>query len=81
MRSWVTALFAETSGCPEPRADENFSTAGGDSLRAVRLIILLGKEFDVTLRLRDFIVSPTPAGLRRLQEAVEEATQQARMKQ
>jgi acyl carrier protein len=79
MRSWATALFAETTGSPHPRDDEDFFTAGGDSLRAVRLISLLGREFDVTLRLRDFMLSPTPAGLSRLlEEAVEEATQQAR---
>ena len=78
MRAWVNALFAETTGRPDPHDDEDFFTAGGDSLRAVRLISLLGKEFDVALRLRDFMMSPTPAGLSRLlEEAVEEATQQA----
>jgi non-ribosomal peptide synthetase component F/acyl carrier protein len=82
MRAWVTALFAETTGRPDPREDEDFFTAGGDSLRAVRLISLLGKEFDVILRLCDFMSSPTPAGLSRLlEEAVEEATQQAQMNQ
>jgi amino acid adenylation domain-containing protein len=82
MRAWVTALFVETTGRSDPREDEDFFTAGGDSLRAVRLISLLGREFDVTLRLRDFMSSPTPAGLSRLlEEAVEEATQQAQMNQ
>jgi hypothetical protein len=44
-----------------PREDEDFFSAGGDPLGAVRLIGLM---------------APTPAGLSRLlEEAVEEATQ------
>ncbi|MET0236330.1 MAG: amino acid adenylation domain-containing protein [Kibdelosporangium sp.] len=49
-------------------ADADFFTSGGNSMGAVRLIRLVKDELGVTVRLRDFLLSPTPAGLRELIE-------------
>ncbi len=48
--------------------DTDFFVAGGSSLAAVRLVGLVSDRLGVTLRLRDFLLSPTPAGLSRLIE-------------
>jgi amino acid adenylation domain-containing protein len=49
-------------------ADTDFFTVGGDSMGAVRLVRLVKQRLDVTVRLRDFLLSPTPAGLHHLVE-------------
>jgi len=50
----------------ELEADTDFFTIGGNSMGAVRLIRLVRDELGVTVRLREFLHSPTPAGLRQL---------------
>jgi len=47
-------------------ADTDFFTIGGNSMGAVRLVRLVRDELGVTVRLRDFLHSPTPDGLRLL---------------
>lgn len=48
--------------------ETDFFTAGGTSLAAVRLVGLVKDRLGVSLQLRDFLRSPTPAGLNRLVE-------------
>ncbi|RSM90726.1 non-ribosomal peptide synthetase [Kibdelosporangium aridum] len=49
-------------------AETDFFTVGGNSMGALRLIRLVKDELGVTVRLRDFLLSPTPAGLHSLIE-------------
>nr|WP_042180536.1 non-ribosomal peptide synthetase [Kibdelosporangium sp. MJ126-NF4]CEL14435.1 Peptide synthetase [Kibdelosporangium sp. MJ126-NF4]CTQ88800.1 non-ribosomal peptide synthetase [Kibdelosporangium sp. MJ126-NF4] len=49
-------------------AETDFFTVGGNSMGALRLIRLVKDELGVTVRLRDFLLSPTPAGLHQLIE-------------
>jgi amino acid adenylation domain-containing protein len=70
----MSALFAKALGSVDAAArkdfgaDADFFTSGGNSMGAVRLIRLVKDELGVTVRLRDFLLSPTPAGLRELIE-------------
>ncbi|GGP79664.1 non-ribosomal peptide synthetase [Saccharothrix coeruleofusca] len=60
-------LFArvlERSG--QLSGDTDFFTIGGNSMGAVRLLRLVRDELGVSVRLRDFLLAPTPAGLNRL---------------
>lgn len=51
--------------------DTDFFVIGGNSLGAVRLMRKVKQELGANVRLRDFLLSPTPAGLRALiEEAV-----------
>jgi acyl-coenzyme A synthetase/AMP-(fatty) acid ligase len=72
---WLTsmsALFTEVLAAgatgTDFGADTDFFTVGGNSMGAVRLIRLVRDRVGVTVRLRDFLLSPTPAGLRQLIE-------------
>jgi amino acid adenylation domain-containing protein len=47
-------------------ADTDFFAMGGTSLGAVQLIRLVKQEFGLTLRLRDFLLTPTAAHVRHL---------------
>lgn len=69
----VTALFAEAIGVEDRtyESDVDFFTVGGNSMGAVKLVRLVGERTGATVRLRDFLRNPTPAGLRVL---VEKAT-------
>ncbi|MFI5756566.1 amino acid adenylation domain-containing protein [Streptomyces sp. NPDC051569] len=49
-------------------ADTDFFMVGGNSLGAVRLMRKLKAQLGVSVRLRDFLLSPTPDGLRALVE-------------
>ncbi|MEU2315683.1 amino acid adenylation domain-containing protein [Streptomyces albidoflavus] len=49
-------------------ADTDFFAMGGTSLGAVQLIRLVKQEFGLTLRLRDFLLTPTAAHVRHLVE-------------
>jgi amino acid adenylation domain-containing protein len=75
----VLPLFAEAiestestestgSGRAELTGETDFFAAGGSSLAAVRLVGLVKDRLGVTLRLREFLLSPTPEGLSRLVE-------------
>jgi amino acid adenylation domain-containing protein len=69
----VLPLFAEAiestgTGRGELTGETDFFVAGGSSLAAVRLVGLVRDRLGVTLRLRDFLLAPTPAGLSRLVE-------------
>jgi acyl carrier protein len=70
----VTELFAEAIGQPDGAAitdlvaDTDFFTVGGNSMGAVRLVRLVKQRLGVTIRLRDFLRDPTPAGLSLLVE-------------
>ncbi|NUS62224.1 MAG: amino acid adenylation domain-containing protein [Saccharothrix sp.] len=65
----LVPLFVEAIG-GEPTttvdADTDFFVVGGNSMGAVRLVKLVKDRLGVTLRLRDFLRTPTPAGLRQL---------------
>lgn len=73
----VLPLFAEvieSTGLREAdpagqlAAETDLFVAGGNSLAAVKLMGLVKDRLGVTLRLRDFLLSPTPSGLSRLVE-------------
>ena len=67
----VAVLFAEairragshTEEVPAIDRDTEFFRVGGTSFAAVQLIRLVREELGVTLRLRDFLRTPTPAGV------------------
>jgi hypothetical protein len=50
----------------ELTADTDFFTVGGNSMGAVRLLRLVRAELGVSVKLRDFLITPTPAGLNKL---------------
>jgi amino acid adenylation domain-containing protein len=68
----VLALFAEAiesadSGLAcQLDAESDFFQAGGNSMAAMRLIGMTSERLGVAVRLRDFLLSPTPMGLYRL---------------
>jgi len=69
----VLPLFAEAiestgTSRAELTGETDFFVAGGSSLAAVRLVGLVRDRLGVSLRLRDFLLAPTPAGLSRLVE-------------
>ncbi|MGI5138015.1 MULTISPECIES: amino acid adenylation domain-containing protein [unclassified Streptomyces] len=68
----IIELFAELTEEAEPGAvidaDTDFFMVGGNSLGAVRLMRKVKERLGVSVRLRDFLLSPTPAGLRALVE-------------
>ncbi|MFJ9845217.1 amino acid adenylation domain-containing protein [Kitasatospora sp. NPDC101155] len=70
----VAALFAEaikragnqTREIPAIDRDTDFFRIGGTSLAAVQLIRLIKQDLGVTLKLREFLLNPTPTGVRGL---------------
>jgi amino acid adenylation domain-containing protein len=62
---WVEILGVERAG-----VDDNFFYSGGHSLMAMQMVSHVRLQFGTDLRLRDFFMSPTIAGLA---ELVEEA--------
>jgi amino acid adenylation domain-containing protein len=63
----VSALFVEAlDQDAECVPDTDFFTVGGNSLGAVRLVRLVQERIGVRVRLRDFLRTPTPAGMRQL---------------
>lgn len=67
----IAELFAEVTENTEAGAvdaDTDFFMVGGNSLGAVRLMRKVKEHLGTTVRLRDFLLSPTPAGLRALVE-------------
>ncbi|MCE6999214.1 amino acid adenylation domain-containing protein [Saccharothrix sp. S26] len=65
----LVPLFVEAIGGQPTTAvdaDTDFFVVGGNSMGAVRLVKLVKDRLGVTLRLRDFLRTPTPAGLRQL---------------
>jgi acyl carrier protein len=71
----IIELFAEIAEIAEGTAretpidaDTDFFMVGGNSLGAVRLMRKLKEQLGVSVRLRDFLLSPTPAGLAALVE-------------
>ncbi|MFE4454359.1 amino acid adenylation domain-containing protein [Streptomyces sp. NPDC056796] len=68
----IAELFLAVIESPDPAAavapDTDFFMVGGNSLGAVRLMRRLKGELGVSVRLRDFLLSPTPDGLRALVE-------------
>ncbi|WP_380722297.1 non-ribosomal peptide synthetase [Saccharothrix hoggarensis] len=60
-------LFARVLDRPvDLTPDTDFFTVGGNSMGAVRLLRLVHDEVGVKVRLRDFLLAPTPSGLNRL---------------
>ncbi|MGW4111212.1 non-ribosomal peptide synthetase [Actinosynnema sp. NPDC004786] len=61
-------FFARALGrdAGEVTADTDFFAVGGNSMGAVKLLRLVKDELGVTVRLREFLLEPTPAGLSRL---------------
>ncbi|HVB41303.1 MAG TPA: amino acid adenylation domain-containing protein [Streptosporangiaceae bacterium] len=58
------AVVAEILGNAQAGPADHFFEAGGDSLRAMALVSLARKRFDVEgISLRDFYLDPTPRGL------------------
>ncbi|NBM14480.1 amino acid adenylation domain-containing protein [Streptomyces sp. GC420] len=72
----IAGLFASVIESEEPVtgvvADTDFFMVGGNSLGAVRLMRKLKAELGASVRLRDFLVAPTPDGLRALVEKAAE---------
>ncbi len=72
----ISSLFAEAieattdspGGAQEMGPDTDFFVSGGTSLAAVQLIRLLKEQQGVAVRLRDFLLAPTPAGVLQLVE-------------
>jgi amino acid adenylation domain-containing protein len=64
----VGAVFVEVLGQDTVAEDDDFFARGGDSLRAINLIRILGEQLGVALPLREFLRNPTLSGLRRLAE-------------
>jgi FkbM family methyltransferase len=65
----LLAHWRETLGLPVSGVDQDFFAAGGDSLAAARLAGWAQERFDAPIRLRDFLATPTIAGLAALIEA------------
>ncbi|MEU7531390.1 amino acid adenylation domain-containing protein [Saccharothrix sp. NPDC042600] len=64
------SLFARVLDKPvELTGETDFFTVGGNSMGAVKLLRLIRDELGVSVRLRDFLLAPTPAGLNKLIEA------------
>ncbi|WP_208641185.1 non-ribosomal peptide synthetase [Micromonospora arborensis] len=63
--SSVIPLFVKALDDAETEvvADTDFFISGGNSMGAVRLIRLVREQLGVSVRLRDFLLTPTPSGL------------------
>ncbi len=72
VRAQLTSLFADAAGRTDLDDDADFFASGGDSLRAVRLVGLVNERLGVAIRLRDFLLAPTLAGLLRTVERASE---------
>jgi hypothetical protein len=57
----VCRLFAELVGVDTVRPDEDFFDIGGHSLLAAEAVGTLRRQYNVTLRLPDFLEDPTAA--------------------
>lgn len=66
--SEMAALWSEILGSDRFGIHDNFFDSGGHSLTATQLVTRIRKNFGVELSLRDFIKSPTIAGLAELVE-------------
>jgi amino acid adenylation domain-containing protein len=79
MHALALALFAEAIDPASPDAgsglagESDFFMAGGSSMAAVRLVALVKERLGVTLRLRDFLLSPTADTLCRLIQKTQSA--------
>lgn len=72
--SVVRTMFAEILGVPTVRNDDDFFMAGGDSLRAMKLLSLARERFHLPeARLRGFLLDPTPRGMIAVLKAAEES--------
>ncbi|MFD7512486.1 amino acid adenylation domain-containing protein, partial [Streptomyces sp. NPDC059853] len=70
----VAAVWCEVLGLPEVGIEDDFVALGGHSLLAVRLVMRLGTEFGVRVRLHEVFERPTVAAMaRRLEESAGEA--------
>ncbi|MEV3963359.1 amino acid adenylation domain-containing protein [Nocardia sp. NPDC050193] len=74
----IGQLWRDILGGDLPHRGTNFFTAGGDSLSATRLVGRLARETGSTIRLRDFFLDPTIAGLARADTGTAEAAGQRR---
>ncbi|WP_280231553.1 non-ribosomal peptide synthetase [Nocardia cyriacigeorgica] len=59
----VAAVFADLLGHDRVGAADGFFALGGNSLIATRALARIGAALDITVDVRDFFDSPTPAGL------------------
>ncbi len=64
----VGAIFVDVLGQDTIAEDADFFAGGGDSLRAINLIRILGEQLGLVIPLREFLRNPTLGGLRRLVE-------------
>ncbi|HVK24317.1 MAG TPA: phosphopantetheine-binding protein, partial [Actinokineospora sp.] len=69
VRSAVAALWAGFPGVKPTGADESFFAAGGRSLQVPVLLERVRERFGVEVPLRDFLATPTIAGLSTLVES------------
>lgn len=58
---WLTRLWQEILQVSEIRRNDNFFLRGGDSLRAMRLLNRIQRDFQITLSLEDILAAPTLA--------------------
>ncbi len=63
-----TAVIEDPDAAVAVTGDTDFFMVGGNSLGAVRLMRRLKADLGVSVRLRDFLLAPTPDGLRALVE-------------
>jgi amino acid adenylation domain-containing protein len=59
----LVAIWEETLGRTQVGVTDNFFDIGGHSLRATQVVSRIAKEFQVKVRLREFIMHPTVEGL------------------
>jgi phthiocerol/phenolphthiocerol synthesis type-I polyketide synthase E len=63
LQAAADALWEKATGSAPSNPHHPFSEDGGDSLAAVQLVALTQTELGVEISLRDFMRTPTPAGL------------------
>lgn len=69
--SWVANEWAAELGLAPVSMADDFLSAGGDSMRASRLVSRAREHFGVPVRLREFVREPTPEALcRTIRDAI-----------
>lgn len=62
----LALLWTNTLGIAPVSSDEHFFAAGGNSLKAMRLVFMIQREFHIRLDMQEFYASPTIFAIGRL---------------
>ncbi|HET9894920.1 MAG TPA: amino acid adenylation domain-containing protein [Streptosporangiaceae bacterium] len=62
----ICQIFSEVLTVPDPGIRASFFELGGNSLRTMQLLGRIGREFGVSVSLRDFYANPTPESVAEL---------------